>query len=42
MITGRHAGAAVIIGNEMELKIPMLGCHHHYVALLKSAAQSDE
>ena len=36
MITGRHAGAAVIIENEMEMKIPTLVCHHHYLALFKS------
>ena len=41
MITGRHAGAAVIIENDMGVKIPTLVCHHHYVKLLKSAAQRD-
>ena len=39
MNLGRLGGAAVIIEKETNLKIPAIGCHHHYVEILENACQ---
>ena len=38
MIKGINNGSAVCVEKEMNAKMPMMGCHHHYIERLEDAA----